>query len=387
MKKLFCIPVVMAMLALAMTGDALSAGQECEITLRVLILDDRDSVNLALKGKYKIYPINSDAVVMEGPCLAANVTAANAGIRIGKSQLVLPAVKVKVARDSNIYVDSRRFRGDIDIIRKDNGKLMVVNYIGLEDYLYGVLYHEVSHRWPAEVLKAQAIAARTFALYQARQNRLQPYDLRSDIYSQVYGGRTSEKWSTTRAVNLTKGGVLAYNGNIIPAYYHAACAGHTEDASNLWNIDAPYLKGVQCGWCKDSKHYRWRKEISLRELADKLKSGGYKIGKIASVAVLSKNRSDRVDKIEIKDDAGISVVLTGKDFRQLIGPNEVRSTKFDASVKLNSLVLEGMGWGHGAGMCQWGAYGQARKGKKAEEILKFYYPGTEISDTTCEVNR
>ncbi|MCX5686153.1 MAG: SpoIID/LytB domain-containing protein [Candidatus Omnitrophica bacterium] len=379
MKKLFYIPVAIAIFSLTMPGTALSAEQERDIVLRVSISDDRDNVNLALKGRYKMYPINSDAVVMEGPYLAANVTATKDGIKIGKGQIALAAVKVKVAKDSNIYVDSRRFRGDIDIIRKDNGRIMVVNYIGLEDYLYGVLYHEVSHRWPAEVLKAQAIAARTFALYQARQNKSQPYDLRSDIYSQVYGGRTSEKWSTTRAVDLTKGEVLTYNGDIVPAYYHATCAGYTEDASALWNMDVPYLKGVQCGYCKNSKHYKWRKEISLWELADKLKDGGYKIGKIASVTVLSKNRSDRVDKIEIKDDAGISVILTGKDFRQIIGPNEVRSTKFDASIKWNLLILEGLGWGHGVGMCQWGAYGMARKGMKAEEILKYYYPGTEIS--------
>lgn len=288
------------------------------------------------------------------------------------------SVAAKKGWDGNTYINGRRFRGSVDIIKKDNGKQMAINRLGLDDYLYGVLYHEVSHRWPIEVLKAQAIAARTFALYQVRQNKSQPYDLRSDIYSQVYGGRTSEKWSTTRAVNLTKGKVLKYNGGIFPSYYHATCAGHTEDASNLWNIDMPPLKGVPCDFCKDSPHYRWTKDIPLQAVRDKLIGNGHTIGAIAAISVLSKNASGRADKLEIKDEAGASVVLTGKDFRQMIGPNEIRSTKFDISVKDGTLGIYGLGWGHGVGMCQWGAFGMARKGKKADEILKYYYPGAEI---------
>lgn len=289
------------------------------------------------------------------------------------------SVSVRKGRDGNTYVDGRRFRGNVKTVKKENGKLMVINELPLDDYLYGVLYHEVSHRWPMEVLKAQAIAARTFALYQVRQDKAQAYDLRSDIYSQVYGGRTSEKWSTTAAVNRTKGQILVYKGDIFPAYYHATCGGYTEDAMNLWNVDLAPLKGVPCNFCSDSPHYRWTKEIPLGVLANKLKESGYKIGKISSVTILSKNKSGRVDKLEIKDDAGASVILTGKDFRQMMGPNDLRSAKFDLSMRPGFLVLDGLGWGHGVGMCQWGAYGMARKRKKAEEILKYYYPGAEIS--------
>jgi stage II sporulation protein D len=377
MKKIFCAMIIMAVFFYASYGYP--SDKPCETIVRVLIMDDENSFSLALKGRYRICAINSDKVVMDGPYFSGAVSPIKAGIRIGKNDVMLPSVRVRTDRDSNIYIEGRRFRGDIDIIRKDNGKLMVVNRIMLDDYLYGVLYHEVSHRWPMEVLKVQAIAARTFALYQMKQNRTQPYDLRNDIYSQVYGGRTSEKWSTTRAVDITRGKVITYNGDIISAYFHATCAGHTEDASAMWNIDVPYLKGVKCDYCKDSKHYKWIKQIPLQELAGKLRDGGYKIGHIAAVTILSKNNSERVDKLEIKDDAGMTVVLTGKDFRQLIGPNELRSTRFDASIKRDNLVLDGYGWGHGVGMCQWGAYGMARKGMKAEDILRYYYPGTEIT--------
>lgn len=373
--------VILAFLAIvsAACSYSMAAQAGSKIIIRVAIADDRDSVSLSLRGRYKIYATGTDRVVMEGPFLTAKVTPAKDGLEIGSKPIKLFDVKVKVARDSNIYVDGRRFRGDIDIIRKENGKLMVINYIELDDYLYGVLYHEVSHRWPMETLKAQAIAARTFALYQARQNKIQPYDVRSDIYSQVYGGRTSEKWSTTRAVNLTAGKILTYNGDIFLSYYHATCAGYVEDASNLWNVDISPLKGVPCNFCGHSPYYKWKKEIPLNSLESKLRDSGYKVSKIVSVTVLSKNESGRVDKIEIKDDAGVSVVLTGKDFRQILGPNELRSTKFDASIKWANLILAGNGWGHGVGMCQWGAFGMAKQRKKAEEILKYYYPGAEIT--------
>jgi stage II sporulation protein D len=256
---------------------------------------------------------------------------------------------------------------------------MVINRITLEEYLYGVLYNEISHRWTMESIKAQAIAARTFALYQARQNKLQDYDLTNDIYSQVYSGAASERWTTTKAVKLTAGKVLTFNGNIFSTYYHATCGGHTEDASNLWNVNLPCLKGVVCSYCKESPHYKWNKQIPLKELEKKLGDNGYKLGSVKKVSVLSRNDSGRVDKLEIRDDADVSCVMTGKDFRQMIGPNDIRSTNFEPAVGQGKLNINGIGWGHGVGMCQWGAKGQSDKGKKCEEILEFYYPGTEIT--------
>jgi len=379
MRKILFISLIAIALCCPGRATAIDATSET-IIVRVSIMDDKDSVYLSVKDAYKICAINSDRVLMEGPRLATNVSVTKDGIMIGAKEFKMGGIKVKAEGKAKIYVGGRIFRGDVDIVRKENGKLMVINRIALDDYLYGVLYHEVSHRWPMEILKAQAIVARTFALYQARQNKLQPFDLRNDIYSQVYGGSTSERWSTTMAVDVTKGKVLIYNGDLLPAYYHATCAGSTEDASNLWKVDmAPLKGGVACIYCGKSPHYKWKKEIPLWVLEESLRKNGYKMGKIASVTVISKNKSGRVDKMEIKDGAGVSVVLTGKDFRQIVGPNELRSTKFEASIKYGSLIIDGHGWGHGVGMCQWGAFGMASQGKKAGEILTFYYPGSEIT--------
>lgn len=374
------IPVLM--ISLCMLGVLVStayAAVSPSVTVRVAIIEDRASIDLSLKGRYTISALDSGRILKEGPYLNGKVSISGGSIAIGGKAIGSGSVRIKTARDSNIYVNSRRFRGTIDIIKKDNGKLLVINCLDMDSYLYGVLYHEVSHRWPAECLKAQAIVARTFALQQLKDNKAQAYDLRCDIYSQVYGGRTGEKWSTTHAVDATRGKVLTFNGDIFPAYYHATCSGYTEDASNLWKVDIKPLKGVPCNFCGHSKHYRWRKEIPLTKVEAALNSGGYKIGRISSASVLLRNRSGRNDKIEFKDSSGSSVTLTGKDFRHLIGPNDVRSTKFDIEIKGANLILNGMGWGHGVGMCQWGAFGMSQRGKKCETILKYYYPGTEIT--------
>ncbi|MCX5666165.1 MAG: SpoIID/LytB domain-containing protein [Candidatus Omnitrophica bacterium] len=347
--------------------------------VRVLVIDNRDSILLAAKGTYRVYSLPSEKLLTGGYILHTKVMASEGGIMFGARELKFSKIRFTVPDGALIYLDGRSFRGTVDIIKKDNMKLSVINRINVEEYLYGVLYNEVSHRWPMEAIKAQGITARTFALYQARQNKLQDYDLTNDIYSQVYSGATSERWATTRAVRLTLGKVLTYKGDIFPTYYHATCGGVTEDAANLWNIDIEPLKGSECGFCKDSPHYKWAKNIPLSDIEKKLGDNGYKLGKIVSVTVIERNKSGRVDKLEVKDGSDVSCMLTGKDFRRMMGPNDVRSTNFEPSISKEKLTLNGIGWGHGVGMCQWGANGMAGHGKKAEEILKIYYPGAEIT--------
>lgn len=379
MKKVLALLLSIFALFFAMPQASDAAGKANNPVMRVLILDNRDTISLAAKGTYRIYSIPSEKLLTGGYILHTKVKASDQGIMFGSRELKFSKIRITVPDGALIYIDGRSFRGAVDIVKKDNMKLAAINRITLEEYLYGVLYNEVSHRWPIEAIKAQGIAARTFALYQARQNKLQDYDLTNDIYSQVYSGATSERWSTTRAVKLTLGKVLIYKGDIFPTYYHATCGGKTEDAANLWNIGIGPLKGVECGFCKESPHYKWTKNIPLSDIEKKLNDNGYKIGKIKSIAVIARNKSDRVDKIEIKDDSGVSCVLTGKDFRGMIGPNDVRSTNFEPSINNDKLALSGIGWGHGVGMCQWGANGMAGHGKNAEEILKIYYPGAEVT--------
>ena len=352
---------------------------ESEFPVRVCVVENAQSVRLILKGRYEISPLNSNGILKKGTYLNSKVSATKGGILIARDELKAGGVRVKTSKESGIYIDERRFRGFIDIIRTDQLKLIIVNHLDVEKYLYGVLYHEVSHLWPIEALKAQAITARTFALYQAMKNMTRDYDLRKDIYSQVYGGRTSERRATNRAVDLTRSEVLTYNGELFPAYYHATCAGATENASNLWDINISPLVGVECPWCRNSPHYKWSGEIPLSQITKKLNAAGYKLGTISALNILSRNKSGRIDKLEIKDTGGVTTIIAAKDFRLILGPNVVRSLNFESAIKGDDLTLKGLGWGHGVGMCQWGAHEMARNGKKAEEILRHYYPGAEIT--------
>jgi stage II sporulation protein D len=363
------------------------SGEDLGPIIRVCLLDDKDSVSLRLDGNYTITTLDSSKVLMKGEFLRAKAQAVKAGIAIGEQQLAVSGVKLNAQKDSDIWIEGRSFRGTVDLIKKDNQKLIAINRVPLDGYLYSVLRHEVSPHWPMEALKAQAIVARTFALYNVRQNKLQLYDLRSDIYSQVYGGSASEKLTTTKAVNLTKDMVLTYKGDIFPTYYHATCAGRTEDAGTLWDVNIQPLKGVACSFCYNSPHYRWTSEISPDEITRKLREDGYKVGKVASISVLSRNKSKRVEKMEIKDEAGTSVVLTGKKFRQMFGPDRIKSTNFYVLRRWQQFIMQGFGWGHGVGMCQWGAYGMSTRGKTAGEILKYYYPGSEISSIDAVANK
>lgn len=379
MRKIFIFLSFTLALFLVIPRSSFSVEKNINPVIRVLVLNDRDSISLAVKGTYKVYSTPSDKLLTGGYILHTKVKGSDQGILFGSRQLNFSKIRIAVPEGSLVYLDGRSFRGTVDIIRKDNMKLMAINRVTLEDYLCGVLYNEISHRWPIEAIKSQAIAARTFALYQTRQNKLQDYDLTNDIYSQVYSGATSERWSTTRAVKLTMGKVLTYKGDIFPTYYHATCGGKTEDAANLWNMDIEPLKGSVCGFCKESPHYKWTKNIPLSEIGKKLSENGYKIEKIRAVEVLSRNNSGRIDKLEIKDDSGVSCILTGKDFRRMMGPNDVRSINFEPAIDNDKLMLSGIGWGHGVGMCQWGANGMSEHGKNVEEILKIYYPGAEIT--------
>jgi len=359
----------------------LADNQKGKEIIRVRILKNLNSVKITLDSAYEIHTLKDNKLIKKGKSLyRAKVSAASVGIRLGKQVLHHDSIKIRTKRDGAIYIDRWRFRGEVVIFKgKKNSKLIFVNHIDIEDYLRGVLYHEVSHRWPYETLKAQAITARTYALYQKGIMKDKDYDLTSDIYSQVYGGRRSERRKTNRAVNLTKGEILTYKDEIFPTYYHATCGGFTEDSSNLWKTDLPPLKSIECGFCKRSKHYRWKKKIKLNDIEKALNKSGYKIKGITSITIESRNKSSRINNLIITHSAG-KATIQGKDLRIAIGPNLLKSNNYDVNIARNIAIFKGTGWGHGAGMCQWGAYFMARKKYTAKQILQHYYPGTKIKN-------
>ncbi|MCX5656988.1 MAG: SpoIID/LytB domain-containing protein, partial [Candidatus Omnitrophica bacterium] len=271
MKKI----LIISLLIISIADISISGDQPTQPVLRVAVLNNSPSVKLSIKGPYEIKTLQKEELIESGSFLkSTDVFPTPEGIEIGKKPYKFFGVKIEPGKDAFILINDRIYRGEIDIIRTKDARLLLVNHVGLEDYLYGVLYHEVSPRWPIEALKAQAIVSRTYALYQKSINETRDFDLTSDFYSQVYGGKTSEKYRTTRAVDLTRGEVLIYEGKLLPAYFHATCGGHTEDAGELWNTDLVPLKGVKCNFCRLSPHYRWENSLNLKEVMEKLVLGG-----------------------------------------------------------------------------------------------------------------
>lgn len=373
-----CVSIVIFFMSTHTYAEELPTSEE-QITIRVAVAREVDSVKLAIAGRYKIIDLITKEVLLEERYLpGSELSPAETGFKIGDIAIGANAIAIEPIGGARIYIDGRIFRGEIKVLRNNKG-LLVINVVNLEEYLYGVIRNEVSTWWPMEAIKAQAIAARTYALYQIKESRGKDYDVTADVSSQVYGGIFSEKWRTSKAVDKTKGKVLTYNGTIFPTYYHATCGGGTFDASYLWKIDLPPLKGVKCDWCKKSPHYSWEKWVPVQKIKAKLEGAGYAIGDITGFEPIKVDPSRRILEIRIKGSTN-TVDIQGKDFRRIIGPDILRSTNFKVTLVGPYVAFEGLGWGHGVGMCQWGAYYMARAGKKTEEILSFYYPGSNVMD-------
>ncbi len=352
--------------------------------IRIAIFQDLSEFDISVRGKYKVLDAVTGKVLAEEWNLrdtAVKILPQQIkGIQIGLKNYGADKITIVPESDAAIYINKRRFRGAMNIVRGPDQKLSVVNVIGLEEYIKGVLYHEVSHRWPMEALKAQAVAARSYALYRMQTSADKNFDVTNDIYSQVYGGKTSERYRTNLAVERTRHEVLIYQGKILPAYFHATCAGHTEDASELWKEDLPPLKGVSCPYCIHSPHYNWKHNFRSQDIQDKLNANGFNIGLIKEITIIERNKSGRIRQLLITDRDGKNTTISGKDFRNTIGPNFIRSNNYEIVMQGYYFDLIGLGWGHGVGLCQWGADEMARRHYSYVEILRFYYPGAKIAD-------
>ena len=352
--------------------------------VRVAVLSAVPQGEVSIRGIYQLVEPVSGKILMEGRRLRATwIKAGTDGIVLEGQSLHLRRVRFLTSMDVSITIknNERRYRGAIDIIQDPKGTLTIVNRVDLEDYIKGVLYHEISHRWPMEVLKAQAVASRSYAMYQMKANAQRDFDVTSDIYSQVYGGKTGERYRTNLAVEYTHREILVYQGKILPAYFHATCGGYTEDVQELWkNVNMAPLRGERCGFCLVSPHYWWQKNYRSKDIQDKLNAAGYKIGLIKDISVVDRDRSGRIRLVQLTGRDGEKITLPGKDFRQIIGPNDIRSNNYRIEMKGYYFDLVGKGWGHGVGLCQWGAYGMALQRYTCREILSQYYPGAQIMD-------
>ncbi len=346
--------------------------------IRVLILDSQETVKLTINNGYRITaPGSSKSLAASRSLLGVNIRSRDGGLLVAGVKFP-ESIDIYSEAPADLFINNKPFRGFVSVHRQPDGTLMVVNQIDVEDYLYGVLYHEVGSWWPMESLKAQAIAARTYALHQKQFTAARKFDVYNNQSSQMYGGADSERSRSNHAVDETRGEVLTYQERIFPAYYHATCGGVTRDASELWKVKLPPLEGgIRCEYCWFSPHFSWHAKVTTREMEGILKKQGVWVGAIHEMEVISRSPSDRVLTAKVVGAEG-SKIISAKDLRLWVGSSVVRSENFEVHQRRGKIVFDGKGWGHGVGMCQWGALGQSMIGKKYQEILQFYYPGSQI---------
>lgn len=324
---------------------------------------------------------NVKSAVIESPSgLMTEGTAAGEGQRkvvIGPGAVGGAPLRFS-SRGDFTSVNGRSYRGVIEIRKKQNGLLLVVNDLDLEEYLLGVIAEEIPHDWEFEALKAQAVAARSYALYQKRNTGRRHYHILATVSSQVYTGKRGERERTTRAVRETQGMVLTYAGAVIQAFFHSSCGGRTENASRLWNIDEPYLKGVDCDCQEISKYGVWEKRFSLPAVSAALRKKGYRVDGVQALEIDGITPAGRVKNVAVRDPRGTTSV-PAESLRAAIGYSLIPSVFFELETAGNEVIISGRGMGHGVGLCQWGAREMAQRKHDYRSILSHYYPGTRIS--------
>ena len=411
-------------------------------TIRVGILSNQENVLISADTNFLI--LNGET----GQVLTFLVAGEKASITVNGKNISINGKLVKAVKFSALpvqyngehYIDvnNKQYRGNIDI-HLTHGKtgLTIVNTLPVEQYLGGVIANEMPPSWPIEALKAQTVAARTYALYNLNKHQGDEYDVCATTDCQVYGGRDSETPQVIKAVGDTSGQVIMSQGKMIPAYFHSSSGGYTENSENVWGTYQPYLRGV-VDYDQNSPQYKWEKKLSPNELNTAIYKAGYTIGIIKAIEltpltskpmnIAERGVSGRVNNIQLIGSTG-NAQLTGEQLRKILS---LKSTLFDVAVmapgqqvandgitnrtgKLNDkkvqsnllpirkqgfvtdqkenheisgrpneiIVISGFGWGHGLGLSQWGAKAMAEQGPQNDstyfkEILKHYYQGTTI---------
>lgn len=295
----------------------------------------------------------------------------------------------------------KRYRGQVVVTRTDSG-LMVVNRLPMDDYLRGVVPLEIGNRTAAEfaAVQAQAVAARTYAY--KHLNDVRAFDMYSTVQDQVYGGVDAEKPQSDTAIMTTADVVVLYGGQPITTPYHSTCGGSTAAVSEVWyeQSDQPYLRpvsdripGSDHYYCDPSPRFSWTQDFDgpgLRAVMEKYlaaytrapKAG---VGRITDIREQGRTPSGRMAALLVQTDSG-AFTLRGNDIRFVLRDPKgaiLNSTFFSftretSGGQVSALSVSGRGYGHGIGMCQWGAIGRARAGQNYRTILETYYPGTTV---------
>jgi stage II sporulation protein D len=273
----------------------------------------------------------------------------------------------------NFFVlNARRYSGALEA-KRIGGEWLYINHVPIDEYLTSVVSHEMSPNWHREALKAQAVVARTYLLTKMNERADKPYDVDTTTNYQVYGGIKKNDSNARAAVAETHNEVLLYEGRLAETFFHSSCGGILASAQEVWGKALPYLTVQNSSYCSASPVYKWQIKIPFSEIGRRLALRGVK-----NVIVAERTASKRVRSLKIISASGTKTVRADK-FRVALGAMKVKSTFFGVARKGDGIILTGRGFGHGVGLCQWGAKIQAdNHGMTYRHILEHYFPGTSL---------
>lgn len=280
-----------------------------------------------------------------------------------------------------LRVGKRKVAGRVRLLAR-KGELLAVAVEPFEAYVAAVVSRESPPRFHPEALAALAVAVRTYAVGAAAKPRDPAYDVVASVEDQVFDGMDGVAAVFREAADRTRGMVVRYRGELARTVYHSTCGGRTEDARSAWGgKDIPYLRAQLCVDCADSPVYRWEYRMPEAEGRRVAKALGVSPGKDLQIVVTGRTPTGRASRVLVSS-GGVSRELQAAVFRKVAGYAKVRSLKMEIVPAAGEWRITGEGWGHGVGLCQYGANGMARRGAGFREILARYYPGTEISGET-----
>lgn len=280
--------------------------------------------------------------------------------------------------NGHISVNGRPYRGSIEIASGKQG-LLVINEVPIEAYLAGIINNEISSKWHEDVIKTQAVIARTYALFNRNKRSGSPWHVESSVMGQVYSGAAAEDQAAVKAVAATAGEVLMYDDEPALTVYHSNAGGMTESSRAVWSRDYPYLMPVESSFDAGAPRFEWDYTATAAGLGEELRRTGRSIGDPIELEVMETTSSGRVKALAIRDANGREIRLTGEELRSAVGYSVIRSAMFTVERGGEMFLFKGKGSGHGVGLSQWGAKGMAEKGYSYRQILLHFYPGTSLT--------
>ena len=349
----------------------LSFGNSFANTPIRVLLESNQTTSVTVTGQHVGYVDNQErfsaTTTLDWPITAEAGFLYVDGERLGQR------FRITTLQDDHFVLEGNQYRGDVLFVAKQN-KVLVINVLDVEEYLRGVIGEEMIQSWPLEALKAQAVAARTYAINEIRSPMSSAeYDICASTACQLYKGVEAEYENTDRAVMQTQGLVLTFNGHIAETPYHADSGGRVASSYEVWSQQIPYLDSkVDISY--SSPFANWQYDFDATKVAEHLSKQGYALGTIQSMSIHQVSGSSRVTHLNIQGSTG-AVELRGRVLQDWIRSFGLKSTYFEM---VGPMTVRGQGFGHGVGMSQYGAKAQASNNKDFKAILAFYYPQTTM---------